>query len=120
MCPIVDHRAPIAYNPSPMALEEIVPREDVRATLTARQELGAEFDDALVESFAQRVEERLKTRRPARRTTDQRGMVLALAIVSLGCGIPITAIAVSSAGLAGLAVAWAGIVLVNIVFARSR
>src|SRR5512141_648590 len=99
-----------------MAEEQIVAREDVRATLTARRELGSDFDDALVESFAQRVEERLKTRRPARRSTDERGMVLALAIISLGCGIPITAIAVSSAGLAGLAVAWAG----NVLFARSR
>ena len=36
------------------------------------------------------------------------------------CGIPITAIAVTQAGLPGLIVAWAGIVLVNVLFARSR
>ena len=103
-----------------MADGQVVTPEDVRATLTARRELGSDFDDALVESFARRVEERLKTGRPERRTTDERGMVLALAIVSLGCGIPITAIAVTQAGLAGLVVAWAGIVLVNVLFARSR
>jgi hypothetical protein len=103
-----------------MAEEKLVPREEVQAALTARRELGSDYDDALVESFAQRVEERLKARPPERRTTDERGMVLALAIVSLGCGIPITAIAVTQAGLAGLIVAWVGIVLVNVVFARSR
>jgi hypothetical protein len=100
--------------------EEIVPREDARAALAARRELGEEFDDALVESFARRVEERLKARAPARRTADERGMSLALAIISLGCGIPITAIAVLNAGLAGLAIAWAGIVFVNVFFARLR
>jgi hypothetical protein len=100
--------------------EEIVPREDARAALAARRELGEEFDDALVESFARRVEERLNARAPARRTADERGMSLALAIISLGCGIPITAIAVLNAGLAGLAIAWAGIVFVNVFFARLR
>jgi hypothetical protein len=87
--------------------EEIVSRDDVRAALSARKELGDDFDDALVESFARRVEERLKHGRPARRTTDERGMSLA-------------AIAVTAAGLAGLIVAWAGIVLLNVLFARLR
>jgi anti-sigma factor RsiW len=101
--------------------EQLVPRDEARAALAARRELGDEFDDALVESFARRIEERLKpTRTPARRTTDERGMSLALAIVSVGCGIPITAIAISGAGLAGLIVAWAGIVLLNVLFARLR
>jgi hypothetical protein len=109
----------MAYNEGSMP-DEIVPREDARAALAARRELGEDFDDALVESFARRVEERLKTRAPVRRSEDERGMVLALAIISIGCGIPITAIAISGAGLAGLAIAWAGIVLVNVLFARLR
>ena len=102
--------------------EELVPRDEARATLAARRELGDDFDDALVESFAGRVEERLRQHAPmrVRRTTDERGMQLALAIVSLGCGIPITAIAAVQAGLAGLMVVWAGIVLVNVLFARLR
>ncbi len=100
--------------------EQIVPREEAEAVLAARRELGDGFDDALVESFARRVEERLRAPAPApaRRTTDERGMSLALAIVSIGCDIPITAIALSGAGLAGLIVAWAGIVLLNVLFAR--
>lgn len=43
--------------------------------------------------------------------------VLALAITSLGVGIPLTAIAVSAAGIPGLIIAWLGIVGVNAVFA---
>jgi hypothetical protein len=46
--------------------------------------------------------------------------VLALAITSLGVGIPLTAIASAQAGLPGLVVAWIGIVCVNAVYARSR
>ena len=37
-----------------------------------------------------------------------------LGIVSLGVGIPITAISASESGLLGIAVAWAGIVGVNV------
>ena len=43
-----------------------------------------------------------------------------LAIVSIALGIPLTAIASGTAGLPGLLVAWVGIVLVNIVYARGR
>ncbi len=101
-----------------MAEEELVPRDEARATLAARRELGEEFDDQLVESFARRIEERLKTRQPARRSEDERGMSFVVALVSLGTGIPITAIALSNGGLPALLVAWVGIVLVNLVVAR--
>jgi hypothetical protein len=57
MWPVIDRRGAIAYNG--LVAEEIVSREEARATLSARRELGEEFDDALVESFARRVEERL-------------------------------------------------------------
>lgn len=46
--------------------------------------------------------------------------VFVLAIVSIALGVPLTAIASSSAGLPGLLVVWVGIVLVNLVYARSR
>ena len=48
-------------------------------------------------------------------------MSLALAIVSIGCGIPITAIADHAApGSPGSSSRGPGIVLVNVLFARSR
>ena len=57
---------------------------------------------------------------PVESSTRQNHGVLALAITSLGVGIPLTAIATSQAGFGGLLVAWAGIVGVNAVYAWSR
>lgn len=46
--------------------------------------------------------------------------VFVLAIVSLALGIPLTAIAAGTGGLAGLLIVWVGIVLVNAVYEWSR
>ena len=43
-----------------------------------------------------------------------------LAIVSLGIGVPLTAIAGGISGFAGLLLAWVGIVLVNLVYGWTR
>ena len=104
------------------AREEI--GRDLEATIEARRELGREHETALVEAFLDRMEKRLAERQPAtpsrRERDDARGQAFVLALASFGCGIPITAIAAGSEGLPGLAVAWAGIVLVNYVFNRRR
>ncbi len=50
--------------------------------------------------------------------SDRTGFVLA--ILSMVMGIPLSAIASGNAGLAGLLVAWVGIVLVNVVYAWGR
>lgn len=46
--------------------------------------------------------------------------VFVLAIVSMGIGVPLTAIASQTAGRLGLAIVWVGIVLVNAIYAWSR
>lgn len=43
-----------------------------------------------------------------------------LGLASLATGIPITAIAVESAGLPGLVIVWAGLVGINIAHGRAR
>ena len=48
------------------------------------------------------------------------GMEPALSIISLGTGIPITAIAAEQGGVVGMLVVWAGIVGVNFSFSRRR
>jgi hypothetical protein len=100
--------------------ETRITREDVAATIEARRELGAEMEPAVVDAFVDKVERAIekragdgKTRRP--RSSEQEGMDFALAIVSLGTGIPITAIAGDAAGIQGIIAAWAGIVGVNLV-----
>jgi hypothetical protein len=102
--------------------EELVPRDDARAALAARRELGADFEDELVEAFVEKVEKALAKRgsRDLAAEEDRRGMSMVVAFVSLGTGIPITAIALSNGGLPALIVAWIGIFLVNVVVARAR
>ena len=43
-----------------------------------------------------------------------------MGLVSLGTGIPITAVAASAGGTSGIVVAWLGIVGVNTAFALGR
>jgi hypothetical protein len=101
-------------------------RQDAEALLEVRRELGPSYDAALVDSFADRIEravtERVDAqiaehRRARRDDRDGDSRQLALGIVSLGTGIPITAIASAQADLAGLVVAWGGIVAVNVSYA---
>ena len=95
--------------------DPLVPREEVEAVVAARRELGREHEVELVDSFLERieraVERRAAERAPVRREDGQRRMVLAL--VSLVVGVPLTAIALATGGLAALLVVWAGVVLVN-------
>ena len=98
-------------------------REELEATLAARSELGAAHDAHLIDGFIERLDARLAERKPARPPkavdpTATAGMRFALTIVSLIAGIPITAIALTQSGLPALVVGWAGIVLVNLFYAR--
>src|SRR5262245_13334025 len=116
---------------------EPIGRDEAEAVLATRAELGATYDADLVQAFAERVEQVVEAR-VAERTqsvelersrahsiTDAAGTrQMVLGFVSLGTGIPITAIAASTADLPGLIVAWCGIVGVNVAHAiqsrRSR
>ena len=93
--------------------EELVPRDEARAALETRRELGPAYEDELVERFAQQIEARLQERSPARTNESP-----AVVIVSLLVAIPLIAIAGSTVGLAGVIVVCAALVLVNWV-ARS-
>ena len=100
--------------------EPLVPREDLHASIEARRELGLEHEPELIDTFVERIEQRLAKRSsstPARRGGREGSFVLAL--VSLGIGIPLTAIALSNDGFSALLVVWLGIVLVNLGYQRS-
>jgi hypothetical protein len=103
-----------------------VARQDVEALLEARRELGPSYDAALVDSFAERVERAvgeqvhatLAERQQDRgREKDREQRQFILGIVSLGAGIPITAISAAVTDVPGLIVAWTGIVGVNVAHA---
>jgi hypothetical protein len=98
-----------------------ITRDDVESAVAARQELGAEMEPAVVDAFLDKVERAVEARAAAeeaerkhRRGDSGDGTSFVLAIVSLGTGIPITAIAADAGGVQGMIVAWAGIVGVNV------
>ena len=114
---------------TPRVPDSRITRDDVISTVGARRELGDEMEPEVVDAFLQRVEDAIDTRVDSRladakakryRMPSDDGPRLALAIVSLGTGIPITAIAAESGGVAGIIVAWAGIVGVNVAHALRR
>ncbi|MFF7339625.1 hypothetical protein ACFZAT_20050 [Streptomyces sp. NPDC008163] len=106
---------------------------ELKATLQARSELGADYDSALAESFLEKVEQRLDAtldRRVRRHLAEERTAVArgariperppghfgeryGFGIVSLVLAVPLSAIGVANAGIGGLVVAWLGIVGVN-------
>jgi hypothetical protein len=95
--------------------EELVPREELRATLQARQELGPAYEEELLERFAQQLERRLQTpRRREKLSSEETGIV----IVSILASIPLMGIAGGTVGLAGVVVVCAALVIVNFLVLR--
>jgi hypothetical protein len=107
-------------------------KKELNATLQARRELGEEYESALVDSFLEKVDQRIdgaverRVRRQlaeqqmvvargsrAPRPTDSWGERFGFGIVSLVLAIPLSAIGGGVADLPGLVAAWAGIVGVN-------
>lgn len=92
-------------------------RRDLQASLEARRELGPGYDehflDALVEKLSRQVQQ---TQQKQVTTSERSNNSVALAICSLIFGIPIVAIASGTQGMAGLIVAAAMIVGVNLTF----
>jgi hypothetical protein len=99
--------------------EPTVPKEELRAAIEARRELGADLEPQVVDAFLERIErrldERVRDRMPAKQRSEHE---LALAIVSLGVSIPLIAIAGGTAGLAGVIAVCLALVLLNYFFRR--
>ena len=109
-------------------------KKELNASLQARRELGEEYESALVDSFMEKVDQRIDgavERRMRRqmaeqqmvaargsrspRPTDSFGERFGFAIVSLVLAIPLSGIGAGLADLPGLLVTWVGIVGVNVV-----
>lgn len=93
-------------------------QREIQATLSARRELGTEYDD----QFIQRLVEQLtaQVRQEVARAPRPRASGLSseqrtgIAICSLIFGIPLVAIAGSMGGPVGLVVAFVALVLINL------
>ena len=111
-----------------MARERIT-RDDVTSAVGARHELGEDLEPAVVDAFLDKVERAIdaqveakvaESRKGRRSSGLDQGQRLALSIVSLGTGIPITAIAAEEGGAVGILIVWLGIVGVNVAQRFSR
>jgi Flp pilus assembly protein TadB len=100
--------------------EELVPRDELQAAIAARKELGADIEPALVDSFVERIEKRIAERQGEseqslrRKREHQKEMVLG----GMAISIPLFALAAIFAGLAGIAVVCAALVLIAVATAR--
>ncbi len=109
-------------------------KKELDASLQARRELGEEYESALVDSFLEKVdqridgvverrvrrqfaEQRMTAARDSRspRATDSWGERFGFGIVSLVLAVPLSAIGGGVADLPGMLAAWLGIVGVNVV-----
>ena len=100
--------------------EELVSTDELRATIEARKELGEDMEPALIDSFVERIEQRLaerggeSERSLQRKREHQKEMVLG----SMGLAIPFLAIAAIFAGIAGVIVVCTALVLIAVASAR--
>ncbi|GAA3640235.1 hypothetical protein [Microlunatus ginsengisoli] len=106
-------------------------RREADAAVQARRELGPDYDDAVAAGLADKVEQLVAYRTAELRAQSDRQLAesgderlrrnqrFALGIVSLGAGVPITAIAALNVdpGALGVLIGWAGIVGVNVAAA---
>jgi NCAIR mutase (PurE)-related protein len=115
-------RAAQQGGPPPADLD----RQEMVAALEVRRELGPSYEQEVVDSFVERIEQTLAARVDARladersrrkQDDDRDSKQMALGITSMALGIPISAIAAGTADLPGLVVSWAGIVAVNAAYA---
>jgi hypothetical protein len=95
-------------------------RDELLAVTGARRELSADDEKYLVEQFLSRLErdidQRIDARLAARPIPPERSAPrahpAAIVPIALGIAIPLSAIAAASAGLAGIALTWAAILVV--------
>lgn len=118
----------MSHDTRPTSPQPTVDRSDIEALLETRSELGSTYDSALLDSFVDRVEGAINARGSAQTGSAKKSARLEdqdakrrwiLGLVSLGVGLPITAVAAGIVGLLGVIVVWIGIVGVNVAHSRS-
>ncbi|MBW8702939.1 hypothetical protein MBT84_25400 [Streptomyces sp. MBT84] len=127
-------RIPNVLRMTGMDAQDADLKKELNATLQARRELGEEYESALLDSFLEKVDQRIdgaidrRVRRQlaeqqmvvargarSSRATDSWGERFGFGIVSLVLAIPLSAIGGGVAHLPGLLITWVGIVGVNAV-----
>ena len=100
-----------------MPNDPVIERDEVRAALAARQELGADLEpqviDAFLEKVERRIDERMKTTRAPARRRDGHEFELAVFSIVVGAALAIGAMAFGPETAWVAVVSWIVILLVN-------
>jgi hypothetical protein len=97
------------------------PRDELRAAIEARKEVGEDLEPALIDAFVERIERRLDQRGGEseqalrRKREHQKEMVLGAMAIS----VPLFALAAIFVGLAGILVVCGALAVIAIVSTRS-
>jgi hypothetical protein len=101
--------------------------DELRAAAEVHRELGPEYDNAVVESFLERLGPEIDARVDTRVAQElqagagqPRTPSMKLAITSMALGIPLTAIVTGSDqpdGLIGVLIIWLAIAIINLAYA---
>lgn len=83
---------------------DVVPRDELHATIEARRELGEELEPQLIDAFVERIERRLaeRTGESERALKAKREHQKELLLGAMGISIPLFALAAIFVGLAGV------------------
>jgi Flp pilus assembly protein TadB len=96
--------------------EPVIDRDELRAAVAARQELGPDLEpqviDAFLEKIERRVDERVKSRAPAKRDNDH-AFELAIASIVAGVALAIGAMAFGPATAWVAVIGWLAIIVIN-------
>ena len=96
-------------------------REELDAILSARQELGTEYNDELADKLMERLDAVIDRRVEARlQKAPKTSLSPAVPIISIVFAIPLTAIAATMVGFRGVAVVWAALIIVNILYSGKK
>jgi hypothetical protein len=102
----------------------VVPRDEARAALQARSELGEEMEPAVVDAFVERIEQRFDQRLAERAGKGEKALMRKreyqkeMVLGSMAISIPLLAIAAVFTGLAGVIAVCVALVAIAIVTAR--
>jgi len=95
--------------------------DELRIALTARRELGPDYDRELAEAFLKEVNRALEEHveqlwrqheRRRRRTAIGRGLLLSVVLLT---SVPLTFIAGATAGVTGIVVVWVGLIVLTVL-----
>ena len=96
-------------------------RDELDAILSARQDLGAEYNDELADMLMEKLDAEIDRRVEARmEKAPKNALSPAVPITSFVFAIPLTAIAASMLGVRGVLIVWAAVIIVNILYSGKK